>query len=616
MQTGTFQVWDVSPLDPRGRGVGGVSQGQAAGRTGEADGDLGRARRVEEAGKRRREVVTGAPAHGGHEIGGRGVLVGVRREVDGEAAAERFGADPALEHAQDRRALLVGDAVEGVGDVALALDRLADLARGDAGVGVETDASLLERLVEGVPLGVHLLGDADLDPRRERLVQPDVIPPGGGDEVAEPLMTGLVGDERHEPPPEADVLLGRSAQDDVGGAGDHAGVLHGSLQMARADEIELGIRVGRAEEMLELVDDRAEGRPWGAGLVGEPARHDDAERDAALGVTGVEDLERPDGEGDEIRRQRTRLAEDDAFRDPVDGLRFDGRVRHRDEILGDAQGQSPRVLVARLVETGKHPARVGRFELGVDVAVGALFLEVGAGRILGREHALPAQVERGRAGTDGGRQGEADEVIAARNDARRAGVAAGRDLGNGDLQVLGVQPENPRRARKLELDGLLAREVGRRRVERQLERRAQRPHVVGEAERRWRCGRGRNGGDGRRGRRSAARSEGSHEGQMEGWAHLGRDDKRRAAEIVKGSNGHGMAWPAYRDTVAVTSSSESSVSTTRSGKAKAGSASETTREAARPPSNKPRRSALAAASFIAQRSAQSAAERGRARSSA
>ncbi len=58
-----------------------------------------------------------------------------------------LGAHPVLEHADDARALLVGDAVEGVADVVVALDLLADLARRDEAVaGPWPGADVTQRL--------------------------------------------------------------------------------------------------------------------------------------------------------------------------------------------------------------------------------------------------------------------------------------------------------------------------------------------------------------------------------------------------------------------------------------------------------------------------------------
>src|SRR5207237_4249209 len=99
-----------------------------------------------------------------------------------------FFADPAFEHADDRRALLISDGIERVEDVATRVDRLADPPRRIERVGVDCLRALIDTsstaIVVRPPLVHHLLGD----PRCERFVQPNVVPPRGGDKVAKPLV--------------------------------------------------------------------------------------------------------------------------------------------------------------------------------------------------------------------------------------------------------------------------------------------------------------------------------------------------------------------------------------------------------------------------------------------
>ena len=81
---------------------------------------------IEEGVERRRDVAAGGGGDAGQEIARGGVPVGVRAEVRLDSPAEGLGADPLLEHAEHRRALLVGDGVERVLDVVVAAIGLAD----------------------------------------------------------------------------------------------------------------------------------------------------------------------------------------------------------------------------------------------------------------------------------------------------------------------------------------------------------------------------------------------------------------------------------------------------------------------------------------------------------
>src|SRR6185369_16498779 len=113
-------------------------------------------------------------------------------EVALHAAAKGLLAGPAFEHADGGRTLLIGDAVERHEDVAARGDRLANPPRRYKRVGVDRIGAGLDArrpaIVVRPPLVYDLLGD----PGRECFVQPDVVPPGQRDEIAEPLMRDLV----------------------------------------------------------------------------------------------------------------------------------------------------------------------------------------------------------------------------------------------------------------------------------------------------------------------------------------------------------------------------------------------------------------------------------------
>src|SRR5262249_30294676 len=160
------------------------------------------------------------------EVRRRRVSMAVTREIVVNALAERLLTHERLEHADDGAALLVGDAVERVGDVVLRLDGLADAPGADEGGGAHDAVSRLNAADRTVPLRVQRVDDLGRDPRRERLVQPDVVPPRRGDVVAEPDVTELVGGNVEVAALEADALVLGLAEDRPRPERDEARVLH------------------------------------------------------------------------------------------------------------------------------------------------------------------------------------------------------------------------------------------------------------------------------------------------------------------------------------------------------------------------------------------------------
>ncbi len=150
-----------------------------------------------------------------------------------------------------------------------------------------------------VPLRMHGGHGLVLHPGGKALVEPDVVPPLHGDQVAEPLVGHLVGDDQ------GDFFLGADGgrfgiDEQVGLAvGDGAEVLHGAgLEVGQGDEVELLERVGNAEVGVVVVehvlgDIDAVGRE--GDLVGRGADADGH----AVGFAGGA-LEVADQEGDEV----------------------------------------------------------------------------------------------------------------------------------------------------------------------------------------------------------------------------------------------------------------------------------------------------------------------------
>ena len=98
--------------------------------------------------------------------------------------------------------------VEGVVDVVVGLDRLADLARRDERVvAPSTFERSTTRSTCSPHVGCHSVDRAVRHPGGERLVQPHVVPPGERHEVAEPLVRDLVGVDRGLEAPPLDRLV-------------------------------------------------------------------------------------------------------------------------------------------------------------------------------------------------------------------------------------------------------------------------------------------------------------------------------------------------------------------------------------------------------------------------
>ena len=169
----------------------------------------------------------------GHEVAELGVLPGVLAEVLAHAGHELLRAHPGHELAQHRGALGVGDAVEVHLDVLEVVDLGEDRVRGGQLV-LPVGPGLLhggERGPGVVELGVlhggqvgHVLG--------EGLVEPEVVPPAHGHEVAEPHVRELV---QHGDGAAFHLGVGDLAAEDVAFQdGDGPGVFHGAGVELRA----------------------------------------------------------------------------------------------------------------------------------------------------------------------------------------------------------------------------------------------------------------------------------------------------------------------------------------------------------------------------------------------
>lgn len=148
----------------------------------------------------------------------------------------------------------------------------------------------------GERLVAHVLG--------EGLVEPDVVPPGQGDEVAEPHVGHLVGDDHG-----AGLPLGvgdGGAVDELVAEGDESGVLHGARVELGDEGLVVGVeRVGLVELLVVAV------------------------------VQGAGDVEDLVGVGVQVRGEGAAAVDAEGQSGVLGGDRVPGSCGDRDEIGGD-----------------------------------------------------------------------------------------------------------------------------------------------------------------------------------------------------------------------------------------------------------------------------------------
>jgi hypothetical protein len=467
------------------------------------------------------------------KVGGGGGLPGVVLHVLAHALAEGLLADPALEHGQHRAALGVGDRIEGPGDVVLGFDRLADLAGGDQAVGAHGSVARGHGADRALPLRLPLVDDLVPHPRGERLVEPDVVPPGQGDQVAEPLVGQLVRHHARVTALPAGGDLVRLLQKDAGRVGDQARVLHRPEEARQGDAVELAVRVGHAEVLLEPVQQGGDALFGVLGLAGAAPGDDDARRGvAAADPAEVDDLERTGGERDQVGRQRLGLTEGEGAL-----AAFAGLLEHRGvgegQILGrHGHGDLERHLEAGLVEAGEGAARRGRLELGVQIPLAPVLLPEDAVGVDVVDAAAVLDLDGDRPGRQLPRRLQADEVGRPGQDLERDGLArGGADGGPVDLEVVRVEPQRGGRPGQPGVDGDVAAEVGARGIDGEPGAIRHRLEGIGQTQGRRRLGGGRRlGRDGPLA--GVAAAGGGHDQEREGQARVGHRREASAAPVA------------------------------------------------------------------------------------
>ena len=298
------------------------------------------------------------------QVGGLGVAVLVVGHVLADAGAELVLAEVLLEHPHDGGALLVGEDVEHPLGVGRRHHRVLDRARGLQRVGVERGGAGQPEAHPALPRRAERVGDLELHERGERLVEPDAVPPLHRDEVAEPHVGQLVGDDVDDVLQLALRGVLRIGEQERLPERDAAQVLHGAeREVGDRDQVHRVAGVGDVEVVGEVAQRELGDLEPEGGEVQLPGRAEEPQRRAGH-VDRLGDLERPDDERHQVGGQRHRLGEPHPAL-PVEHLvGLDGGVRHRVEVLVEVERDGEPGLEVGLVPAREGPPGIGGLELG------------------------------------------------------------------------------------------------------------------------------------------------------------------------------------------------------------------------------------------------------------
>ena len=298
--------------------------------------------------------------------------------VPAHPGAEGFDTQRGLEHAQHGAALRVRDAVKCIRDVVVGAHRLADLTRRCQRVRDHHGERRVEHVRCKTEIREHLVRGLGRHPAGKRLVQPDVVPPPRRHQIAEPLMRQLVRMNAGKASTLGDSRLLAQQQETLP-IRDRTHVFHGAGgKIGNRDQIDFRIRHRIVEVALQRRDQ--------PGSIGQrivharslaPRRHS-AQRQRGLAHVirryrrPLDHVQRADGKGDEVGRQRRRLCET-APHEP--GSNRDARDLGcgRDHGVFGTRGHVnlKRRLERRFIEAGKRQPSGRRFELRERVVVAA-----------------------------------------------------------------------------------------------------------------------------------------------------------------------------------------------------------------------------------------------------
>ncbi|GBD27086.1 hypothetical protein HRbin30_02430 [bacterium HR30] len=127
------------------------------------------------------------------EVVSGGVGFPVLLQVGTHALAERIHAEKAFDHPHHRCAFPIGDDVEAFGCLFGVGDGKRDGMGGHQSVELKGALEGSNEVAPEIPLRVELSSDLGTNERGERLVEPQIVPPSHGHQVAPPHVSEFVG---------------------------------------------------------------------------------------------------------------------------------------------------------------------------------------------------------------------------------------------------------------------------------------------------------------------------------------------------------------------------------------------------------------------------------------
>ena len=231
--------------------------------------------------------------------------------------------------------------------------------------GVERHGELLRPVTvqPALPLRIKLLRSLRRHPGRKALVEPEIVPPRHGDEIAEPLMRHLMRDDGKDAAPRAVRIGCGIEQQPALEEGDAAPVLHRAPEAAgHRDQVELGQRIFHTEIVVEPGEQFRRAVECELPLRSLAGRGDDTDRHAFhLRRDALQFAHR---QHEQVGRHFRRGRESDVLQVRLERLfAHDRHVADREEMARHRHGQRKARLESRLVPARKYPPRVRRLEL-------------------------------------------------------------------------------------------------------------------------------------------------------------------------------------------------------------------------------------------------------------
>lgn len=307
---------------------------------------------------------------------GLGVAVFVSLEVVGDALEESLYAEVVGNHANGGAALEVADMVKDLVDVEGIADGDVDRVTGADAIQAESVLhALVDKLGPNLPVGVQMVHSVPSDPGSEAFVEPQLIPPVHGDQVAEPLVSKLVGDNVGDGVLESSIRSLLVKEDLSSTVGNETPVLHGAVsELVDGEQVRLGKRVVNVENLREKVDDLRGVLQSPATLLLETTGGVDTDGNLLSVVLAVgqllDVLKITDSPGQKVAAHDGRRLEGNQLPALLGGLGvLDGHVAQGDLVGGDLNLQVVSGLEVGLVEAGESSAGIASLELGAEHVV-------------------------------------------------------------------------------------------------------------------------------------------------------------------------------------------------------------------------------------------------------